>query len=114
MLRRQPELQRCAVKSAAISVRVAPELKESVEATAAREGRTLASYVERILARHEALPQWTLRDASPTHRAEHGPRVTLAVAEGWPAAVMTADHAEALGKQLIRAAEIARDLPPAE
>jgi predicted DNA-binding protein len=102
------------MRSAAISVRVAPNLKESLEATAKREGRSLASYVERLLTRHEMMPEWILRDANPSNRAERGPHVSLSIAEGWPTASLPADHAEALGRQLIRAAEIARGLPPAE
>jgi len=102
------------MKSAAISVRVGPELKEDLEASAKREGRTLAAYVGRVLALHQMLPAWILRDAHPSHREGHGPRVTLPVAEGWPVASITADHAESLGRQLIEAAKIAKSLPPAE
>jgi hypothetical protein len=102
------------MKTAAISVRITSELKAGLEAEAKRDGRSLASYVERVLTLHQMLPQWLLRDANPTHREETGPRVTLPIAEGWPAASMAADQAEVLGRQLIEAARIAKSLPPAE
>lgn len=102
------------MKTAAISVRVSSDLKAEIEAAATREGRSLASYVERVLALHQMLPQWVLRDANPTHRKETGPRVSLPIAEGWPAVSMPANHAEDLGRQLIEAARIAKTLPPAE
>jgi hypothetical protein len=106
--------QGCKMRSAAISVRVGPEFKRALEASARREGRTLASYVERVLAIHESPPIWILRDAHPTNREETGPRVSLQIAEGWPAVSITADHAESLGRQLIEAAKIAKSLPAAE
>jgi predicted DNA-binding protein len=40
------------VKTAAISLRVSPELKESLEQQATADGRSLASYVERVLTLH--------------------------------------------------------------
>ncbi len=39
-------------KTAAISVRVEPALKEALEEAARRDERTLAQYVERVLAAH--------------------------------------------------------------
>jgi hypothetical protein len=102
------------MKTAAISVRVNSDLKAAIEAAAKRDGRSLASYVERVLTLHEMPPQWGLRDANPMHRSEKGPGVALSIAEGWPTAVIPADHAEALGRQLIEAARIAKSLPPAE
>jgi hypothetical protein len=37
--------------------------------------------------------------------------VALPIAEGWPSAVLSAEHAEALGEQLISLAQIAREMP---
>jgi hypothetical protein len=102
------------MKTAAISVRVSSDLKAEIEAAAKRDARSLASYVERVLTLYQMLPQWQLRDANPLHRKESGPSVSLSVAEGWPLAVISADHAEALGRQLIEAARIGKSLPPAE
>ncbi|WP_163681134.1 YlcI/YnfO family protein [Magnetospirillum aberrantis] len=39
-------------KDAAISVRVTPDVKEAAEKAAKEDGRTLAAYVERLLAAH--------------------------------------------------------------
>lgn len=39
-------------KTAAISVRVEPALKEALEAAAKADDRTLAQYVERVLSAH--------------------------------------------------------------
>ena len=39
-------------KTAAISIRVVPALKERLEKHAKAEGRSLANYVERVLALH--------------------------------------------------------------
>ena len=40
------------VRTEAISVRVAPELKAEIEKMAAADGRSVSSYVERLLAQH--------------------------------------------------------------
>jgi hypothetical protein len=101
-------------KDAAISVRIDARLKAFLEQKAREEGRTLAAYVHRILQLLHQLPSWILRDAQPINRREGGPSVVLLIAEGWPSAVMSADRAEALGKQLIGAAQLARKIPPAE
>ena len=101
-------------KDAAISVRVDARLKAFLEQKAREEGRTLAAYVARILQLHYQPPSWILRDAQPNNRREEGPTIVLPIAEGWPAAKMSADRAEALGKQLIGAAQLARKIPPAE
>lgn len=100
------------VKDAAISVRIDESLKRQLQRDADNDGRSLASYVERIMELHSRMPVWTLKDVQPVHWKKHGPRVALPIAEGWPTATLTAEHAEALGKQLIKAAEIARKLPP--
>jgi len=39
-------------RSAAIGIRVEPELKEKLEQLAEKDGRTLANYIERILVQH--------------------------------------------------------------
>ena len=39
-------------KTAAISVRVEPTLKDALEAAAKKDDRTLAQYVERVLTAH--------------------------------------------------------------
>lgn len=101
-------------KEAAISVRVDARLKAFLEQKAREEGRTLAAYVDRILQLLPQPPSWILRDAQPINRREGGPTVVLLIAEGWPSALMSADRAEALGKQLIGAAQLARKIPPAE
>jgi hypothetical protein len=101
-------------KTAALSVRIDPALKSALEKHAVKDGRTLASYVERVLALHHQPPAWLLRDAQPIHRKPGGPRVSLSVAEGWPAAIVSVSTAKALGEQLIRAAQLAEKLPPAE
>jgi hypothetical protein len=102
------------VKNAMVSIRVAPEVKERLEKAAMLDGRSVASYVERLLdSLHQSLPRWILRDCYPIHRNDIGPRVVLSIAVGMPTAMLTADHAEALGKQLIAAAQMAEKLPPA-
>lgn len=101
-------------KTAAISIRVEPAFKEALEEEARKDGRTLASYVERVLALHHQMPAWKLRDCQPINRRKGGARVALPIAEGWPVAELTAAHAEALGEQLIGAAKIANKIPPAE
>ena len=102
------------VKTAAISVRVPPHLKEAIEQQATADGRSLASYVERVLTLHGQPPAWILRDVQPINRKKRGPAVNIPIAEGWPGALLDANHAEALGKQLIAAAQIAKKLPPAD
>jgi hypothetical protein len=101
-------------KTATLSIRVDEGMKAELESRAEKDGRSLASYVERILARHHSLPAWQLRDPQPHHRKKVGPQVSLSIAEGWPVAVMSANNAQALGEQLIRVAQLAKKLPPAE
>jgi hypothetical protein len=102
------------VKDAAISVRVDEELKGALETQANQEGRSLASYVSRVLRLHLLPPQWILKDPQPLNWKSKGPLISLSVAEGWPGAVFPADRAESLGKQLIAAAQMARKLPPGQ
>ena len=40
--------------------------------------------------------------------------MTLTIAEGWPPAGITPEHAEKLGARLIEAAKISRRMEPAE
>jgi hypothetical protein len=101
-------------KDAAISVRVDAGFKAFLEQKAREEGRTLAAYVDRVLQLLLQPPNWILRDAQPINRREGGPTVVLLIAEGWPSALVSADQAEALGNRLIRAAQLAREIPPAE
>lgn len=42
------------VRTAAVSIRVEPSVKEALEKLAREDGRSLASYVERILLNHIA------------------------------------------------------------
>jgi hypothetical protein len=100
-------------KTAAIAVRIPPHLKEAIQQQAEADGRSLASYVERVLTLHGQPPVWILRDVQPINRKKSGPAVNLPIAEGWPTALLDASRAEALGKQLIAAAQIAKKLPPA-
>jgi hypothetical protein len=101
-------------KTAALSIRIKPKLKGQLEDQAKKEGRSLASYVERVLEIHTAPPKLILRDCQSFNRKETGPRVHLPLAEGWPGALITPEHAEALAKQLIQAAKQSRAMPPAE
>ena len=64
--------------------------------------------------RDDVLPQWLLQDCKPINREKIGARVFLPIAEGSPGAMLTADHAEDLGKQLIEAAKKARQMAPTE
>jgi hypothetical protein len=40
------------VRSAAVSLRVEPDVKDALEAAARADGRTMAQYVERLLVSH--------------------------------------------------------------
>jgi hypothetical protein len=100
------------IKDASLSLRIDGKLKEDLQQHAAAQGRTLASYIERALMVHGKIPFWMFEDPQPLHRKKGSPRVALSVAVGWPSAELTADHAERLGKELIKAAEIARKMPP--
>jgi hypothetical protein len=42
------------------------------------------------------------------HSASDGTRITLPVANGWPAALLPIEHAEMLGKQLLKAVASAK------
>jgi hypothetical protein len=89
-----------------LAIRVRQSNTRAVAASALRSAAIPArrsSSVERVLTLHQMLPQWLLRDANPTHRKKRAPRVSLPIAEGWPAVSMSADHAEDLGRQLIEA-----------
>jgi hypothetical protein len=101
-------------RTAALSVRIEPQFKQMLEERAKEERRTLAAYIERVLELHHAQPAWTLRDPQPVHGEKRGPRVLLRAAEGWPSAMLLPEEAEALGRQLIHAAGVARGMPPAE
>ena len=59
-------------------------------------------------------PEWILRGPEPTNTKENGPRVTLNIAVGMPAAGLTAEHAEILAAELLEAARLARLLPSEE
>ena len=54
-------------------------------------------------------PAWILHDPQVVHQKEVGWKVRLPIAEGWPVAYLSANHAEELGKQLIEAAKRARN-----
>lgn len=99
------------VKDAAISVRVDEALKEHLENQARDEGRSLAAYVERVLQVHTTLPRWRLDEPQALNSKKRGAQVALPIAEGWPLATLSAEHAERLGKQLISLAQAARKLP---
>jgi hypothetical protein len=101
-------------KDAAISVRLDASLKAELEEEAAKDGRSLAAYVERVLRLHHVPPVWRLRDCQPLNRKGESPSVVLPIAEGWPLAELRAEAADDLGQQLIVAAQLARGLPPAE
>lgn len=85
-------------KDAAISLRVEPVLKTALEQQAMKEGRALASYVERVLVLHSQLPNYLLRDCQPLSRKDKGPQVGLAVAEGWHGHLMQSASTAALRK----------------
>ena len=97
------------IKEAALSLRIDGDLKEALQQQADAQGRSLASYVERALMVHGKIPLWTFDDPQPRHAKKEGPRVVLSVATGWPSAMLTAEHAERLGRELIGAAERARN-----
>lgn len=59
-------------------------------------------------------PQWILRRPEPMNTKDHGPRVTLNIAVGMPAAGLTAEHAEILAAGLLEAARLARLMPTKE
>lgn len=102
------------MKTSAISVRVHPDLKAELDAQAKGEGRTLAGYVERILVLHLQPPAWKMRDPQAWHSHTGGPKVALPIAEGWPVCSLSPDRAEDLAQQLLHAARVAREMPPAE
>ena len=62
--------------------------------------------------REDMPPAWILGDCEPMHVKRMGPRVMLRIAVGLAPAMLTPDHAEALGKELIETAERARVMPP--
>ena len=99
-------------KDAAVSIRIESEFKAELEKQAAQEGRTLGSYIERVLRLHHQMPLWKLRDLQPANTKKEGPSVYLPIAEGWPGVTIAARRAEELGEQLIAMAKIARKMPP--
>ena len=102
------------VRNAAISVRTDDEFKAELEKQASAEGRTLASYVERVLRLHHQMPVWKLSECQPLNRKKYGPHVVIPIAEGWPSAGLPAAKAEALGERLIEAAKLARKMAPSD
>jgi hypothetical protein len=102
------------VKGAAISIRVEPALKARLEKEAAKAGTTLAAYVERALEVHAQPPKLELSDPEVVHGSKAGTRIKLNVATGWPVALLTPDHAERLGKQLLTAVDVTKRIavPP--
>jgi|SRR5580693_4780066 hypothetical protein len=99
------------VKNAALSIRIAPELKDQLEGLAANAGMSVASYAERALKLHAAPLQWVLSNPELTHSLMNGAQVKLPVAEGLPLAFLTPEHAAALGGQLLHAAQVASVTP---
>jgi hypothetical protein len=100
-------------KTAALAIRIDPKLKSMLEREAKKDGRSVASYVEHVLTQYRPSgpPKWILRDPQPHNFEKRGVAVSLAIAEGWPLAVMPADHAADLGKQLIECSKIAAQMP---
>ena len=99
------------VRDAALSVRVTPELKASLEQAATNSGVSLASYVERALEVHSAIPKWTLADPEVFHSTKTGTTtIKLDVATGWPVALLEIKKAEDLGNRLLEAAKAAKRL----
>jgi hypothetical protein len=98
------------VKDAAISMRVEPSLKARLEAEAAKAGMTLAAYAERALDVHSRCPVWMLIYPDVLHSERAGTTIVLPVANGWPVASLTLEHAEHLGKQLLGAVAAAKRL----
>lgn len=98
------------VKDAALSIRVAPELKERLEEEAARAGMTVATYAERALEVHSSPPRWQLKDPEVVHSPKTGVTIRLNVAEGWPVLLLTTARAEELSQQLAGAATTAKKL----
>jgi hypothetical protein len=97
------------VKDAAISMRVEPSLKARLEAEAAKAGMTLAAYAERALDVHSRGPVWMLIYPDVLHSERAGTTtIVLPVANGWPVASLTLEHAEHLGKQLLGAVAAAK------
>ena len=99
------------VKTAALSIRVSPELKEMLDQRAAEEGVSVAAFAERALRVHAEQPAWKLADPEIYFSPARGAQVKLPVAVGWPVALVTLDHAEALGKELIKITEAGKSLP---
>jgi hypothetical protein len=96
------------VKGAAISMRVDPALKAQLEAAAAQAGTTMAAFAERALEVHSRTPIWSLIYPEVFHSERVGTAIKLQVAEGWPVALLTPDHAEHLGKQLLKAVAVTK------
>jgi len=108
------------VKNAALSIRISPELKETLEKLALDAGASVAAFVERALEAHANMheagrerPAWILKDPEVTHGPLYGTRIKLAVATGMPVALLAPAAAEKLGQQLLDAAKIAAKLPKA-
>lgn len=99
------------VKNAALSIRIAPELKEQLEALADRAGISVASYVERSLKMQAAPPNWVLDRPELVHSILNGTVVKLDVAKGFPPALLAPEHAESLGRQLLHVVQVAAATP---
>jgi hypothetical protein len=98
------------VKAAAISIRVAPELKARLEEEAAKAGSTVAAYVERALAVHSQPPNLELSDPEVVHTMKAGTCIKLNLAKGWPVALLSPERAERLAKELSSAVAAAKRL----
>jgi hypothetical protein len=102
------------VKGAAISMRIEPSLKARLEAAASDAGMTLAAFAERALEVHSKGPTWSLIYPEVFHSERVGTTIKLQVAEGWPVALLNPEHAEQLGKQLLKAVAVVKriDITP--
>ena len=100
-------------ETAAISIRVDPNLKKKVEARAKQDGRSLASLVKRMLTMmvSDKPPQYVL-EPRPHNSKLGGPGVFMRIAEGMPGVFMSATAARLLAERLVRDAEAAKHLPP--
>src|SRR5262249_61365788 len=97
-----------------LSIRIDLGLKVELENRARKEGITLESYVDRVLILHHVPRCWLLRDVQPVYRADDTPGVSIAIAEGWPLAMMGAAEAIDLADQLTRAARLVENSEPAQ
>ena len=98
------------VKNAALSIRVAPELKKRLEDKADESGITAARYAEKALDFYSGPPKFTFNEIEVVHGAKSGTRIKLNVADGMPLALLTPARAEEIGKQLIEAVQVAKKM----